>query len=116
MIVRAKTPKGLSWTGRLAVMGMAALILPLAPSWARQNEPDLSPTERERGRREARDDEDGVRVRQVEKLQIGGRLTEELQNDPELMTLSNEIAEVNEHLTHIKKLMRSNHDPATCGG
>ena len=29
MIVRAKTPKGLSWAGRLAVMGAAALLLPL---------------------------------------------------------------------------------------
>ena len=39
MIVRAKTPKGLSWAGRLAVLGLAALLLPLAPSWA-QNKPD----------------------------------------------------------------------------
>ena len=35
MIVRAKTPKGLSWAGRIAVLGTAALFLPLAPSWAR---------------------------------------------------------------------------------
>jgi len=34
MIIRAKTPKGLSWAGRLAVLGLAALLLPLAPSWA----------------------------------------------------------------------------------
>ena len=38
MIVRAKTPKGLSWAGRIAVLGMAALVLPLAPSWGRNNE------------------------------------------------------------------------------
>lgn len=37
MIVRASTPKGLSWIGRLAVLGTAALILPLAPSWAQDN-------------------------------------------------------------------------------
>lgn len=37
MIVRASTPKGLSWMGRLAVLGTAALILPLAPSWAQDN-------------------------------------------------------------------------------
>ena len=53
MIVRAKTPKGLSWAGRIAVLGMAALLLPLAPSWAQddaeqrvaeklQNDPELS--------------------------------------------------------------------------
>jgi beta-lactamase regulating signal transducer with metallopeptidase domain/predicted nucleic acid-binding Zn-ribbon protein len=34
MIVRAKTPKGLSWAGRFAVLAMAALALPLAPGWA----------------------------------------------------------------------------------
>ena len=44
MIVRASTPKGLSWIGRLAVMGMAALILPLAPSWARDNPTKPGPT------------------------------------------------------------------------
>jgi beta-lactamase regulating signal transducer with metallopeptidase domain len=38
MIVRASTPRSLSWFGRLAVLGMAALILPLAPTWA-QNKP-----------------------------------------------------------------------------
>ena len=34
MIVRAKTPKSLSWAGRFAVLTMAALALPLAPGWA----------------------------------------------------------------------------------
>ncbi len=38
MIIRAKTPKGLSWAGRLAVLGLAALLLPLAPSWAQNND------------------------------------------------------------------------------
>jgi hypothetical protein len=38
MIVRATTPKGLSWIGRFAVLGMAALVLPLAPSWGRDNQ------------------------------------------------------------------------------
>src|SRR5262249_20600517 len=37
MIVRAKTPKGLSWAGRIAVIGLAAVLLPLAPSWARKD-------------------------------------------------------------------------------
>lgn len=35
MIVRDKTPKSLSWAGRIAVLGLAALLLPLAPSWAK---------------------------------------------------------------------------------
>jgi beta-lactamase regulating signal transducer with metallopeptidase domain len=37
MIVRAKTPKGLSWAGRIAVLGVAAFVLPLAPSWAKDD-------------------------------------------------------------------------------
>ncbi len=45
MIVRAQTPKGLSWTGRLAVLGTAALLLPLAPSWGQQSVDDLTPDE-----------------------------------------------------------------------
>ncbi len=38
MIVQARTPRTLSWAGRLAVLGLAALILPLAPTWARQTD------------------------------------------------------------------------------
>ncbi len=36
MIVQARTPKALSWAGRLGVLGLAALILPLAPTWAQK--------------------------------------------------------------------------------
>jgi len=43
MILRAKTPKGLSWAGRLAVMATAALLLPLAPSWAQKDDPGTPP-------------------------------------------------------------------------
>src|SRR5262249_55151865 len=42
MIVRAKTPRDLSWPGRIAVLGLAALLLPLAPSWA-QSDPSSPP-------------------------------------------------------------------------
>jgi hypothetical protein len=45
MIVRAKTPKGLSWAGRIAVLGMAALFLPLAPSWAQKSESERATKE-----------------------------------------------------------------------
>ncbi len=38
MIVRARTPKGLSWGGRLAVLGLTALLLPLAPSWGQKSD------------------------------------------------------------------------------
>ncbi len=36
MIVQARTPKALSWAGQIAVFGLAALILPLAPTWAQK--------------------------------------------------------------------------------
>ena len=39
MIMHAKTPKSLSWAGRLAVMGTAVLLLPLAPSWGQKDDP-----------------------------------------------------------------------------
>jgi beta-lactamase regulating signal transducer with metallopeptidase domain len=48
MIVRAKTPKGLSWAGRLAVAGLSALLLPLAPSWARKDATPVSLAELDR--------------------------------------------------------------------
>ena len=43
MIVRAKTPQRLSLVGRFAFVGLAALLLPLAPSWAHRDEAE-SPT------------------------------------------------------------------------
>ena len=46
MIMRAKTPKGLSWAGRFTVLGMAAVLLPLAPSWAQQGETEKPAKER----------------------------------------------------------------------
>jgi beta-lactamase regulating signal transducer with metallopeptidase domain len=42
MIVSAKTPRGLSWAGRFAVLGAAALLLPLSPSWGQQHNVDQS--------------------------------------------------------------------------
>jgi beta-lactamase regulating signal transducer with metallopeptidase domain len=45
MIVGAKTPKGLSWAGRLAVLGLATLLLPLSPSWAQQSDVGQRPND-----------------------------------------------------------------------
>jgi beta-lactamase regulating signal transducer with metallopeptidase domain len=49
MILRSRTPKGLSWAGRLAVAGMAALILPLAPGWGQHDKPGPGSTPLEPG-------------------------------------------------------------------
>src|SRR5262249_19840938 len=46
MILRSKTPKGLSWAGRFALMAAAAVLLPLAPSWAQNDDsppPPIAP-------------------------------------------------------------------------
>ena len=45
MIVRAQTPKGLSWAGRLVVFGAAVFLLPLAPSWGQKNGADTTAAE-----------------------------------------------------------------------
>ena len=35
-----RTPKGLSWAGRLAVLAAGLLLLPLAPSWGQKSDAD----------------------------------------------------------------------------
>ncbi len=37
MIMRGTTPKALGWRGRLTVLGLGALLLPLLPAWARRS-------------------------------------------------------------------------------
>jgi beta-lactamase regulating signal transducer with metallopeptidase domain len=44
MIVRANTPKGLSWKARVFVLAAAGLLLPLAPSWAQKSDAEKSAT------------------------------------------------------------------------
>lgn len=54
MIMQETRPRALSWAGRLAVLGLAALLLPIAPSLAQRSDRD-----QDQPRREAdRDDED----------------------------------------------------------
>ena len=48
--MRAQTPKGLSWAGRLAVLGVAAVVLlPLAPSWGQRGQSRSSQAELDPG-------------------------------------------------------------------
>ena len=76
MIVRAKTPKGLSWAGRFAVLAMAALALPLAPGWAQDKK--SAPIES--------DEKAGAKQETTE-----GSVADELRKDPELVELANKI-------------------------
>lgn len=38
MIMQGKTPRGLGWTGLLAMLGLSTLLLPLSPTWAQKAE------------------------------------------------------------------------------
>jgi beta-lactamase regulating signal transducer with metallopeptidase domain len=94
MIVRARTPKGLSWAGRIVVLGMAALVLPLAPSWGRNDkaasiEPDqLAGVERSQSPAEIQTGRSDDRLA-GKTVQVG--VDAELQKDPELAVLAREI-------------------------
>ncbi len=64
MIVRAQTPKGLSWPGRLAVFTLAGVLLPLAPTWAqRDGEPKPDEARREAAAVDRRGDDPAPRSR-----------------------------------------------------
>jgi beta-lactamase regulating signal transducer with metallopeptidase domain len=77
MIVCAKTPKGLSWAGRFAVLAMAALALPIAPGWAQD-------------KKSASIESDGTTG--TKQKTIEGRVVDELRRDPELVALTNKIS------------------------
>jgi beta-lactamase regulating signal transducer with metallopeptidase domain len=74
MIVRARTPKGLSWAGRLAVLGLTMLLLPLAPSWGQKSDAE---SKQDEGRREDKSRATAERLESRVKELID-RLTKEL--------------------------------------
>ncbi len=82
MILHAKTPKALSWAGRLGVLGVAALLLPLAPSWARQNEPQQPRAEQDPTRHEARDDVRNSQAEQPDKRHLDEQLEARIKEEP----------------------------------
>ena len=102
MIVRAKTPKGLSWTGRLAVLGIAALLLPLAPSWAQSK---LAPSRMDRlidvaNFERSAESQPGQRLDQRPNTSIEDRIAEEFKKDPEVIALTKEILTARDRLEH----------------
>jgi beta-lactamase regulating signal transducer with metallopeptidase domain len=99
MIVQASTRKTLSWAGRLGVLGLSALILPLAPTWSR--EPDSQ--ELESGR-------DSVTSKVTEKPQNATRqLDNEVRQDLKRSETKAEAdddddhKEIADHLEHLLK-------------
>jgi beta-lactamase regulating signal transducer with metallopeptidase domain len=133
MIMRANTPKGLSWAGRLAVLGTAALLLPLAPSWAEKTEPSMPPSvldrltdsniapsdlglAREPDRQEAQAREAlGLALlaqQQSADAKLDARASEEFLKNPDVAALDKQIAEIEGQVALIRAKVRSTNDPA----
>ena len=108
-----QNPKGLSWAGRFAVVGIAALALPLAPSWAQDDKPPSAESDRPTLLNAKRDaDKKNSNVEQLAGVQLLDRIKEEFRRDSDVLALKREIDETREHLDHIKGIMRQPHDLA----
>ena len=138
MIVQAKTPRSLSTASRLAMLGMALLILPLAPTWAQNpdsahSEADrdsTNPTVRPDGRENRSDwkddlDATGARNFDVEMSlddltrQLGlkdrseaEKLREKINKDPEVAPLIDQIKQLREQMQNFRMFARHADDPA----
>jgi len=111
MIMRAKTPKGLSWAGCFTVLGTAALLLPLAPTWAQRTEPDqpsvgvedfdsvyaselaLDAQDRDQPNPAVKRDDNGPVIEQSDE-QLETLILEEFRKDPEVVALTEAIQEM----------------------
>ncbi len=96
MILRARTPKGLSWAGRLAVLGLSMLLLPLAPSWGQKSDAEAKQDE---GRREEKSRATAERF-ETHVKELVEKLTKELGPVGEDIrkTLEKSIGEIHETL------------------
>ena len=106
MIVRAKTPKGLSRAGRFAVLGMAALCLPLTPSLGTEGRRSSGQAKSVcyRCRIETALTDPAQPPSQGAKSIEGcpARIAVELKKDPEVLGVKQEIDETREHIEHIE--------------
>jgi beta-lactamase regulating signal transducer with metallopeptidase domain len=69
MIMQEPMPRALSLAGRLSVLGLAAVLLPVAPSWAQRPAPEADQVQQQAGRVESdddNDDDDGEQSKQRE--------------------------------------------------
>jgi beta-lactamase regulating signal transducer with metallopeptidase domain len=106
MIVRAKTPKGLSWAGRIAVLGMAALSLPLAPSWAQNNELTSIEPDRPIGIADpnrSKENRPGEHVRPRADKTVVERIGEEFEKDSEVLALIQKRNDTRAYLERSKR-------------
>jgi bla regulator protein BlaR1 len=119
MIVRAQTPKGLSWAGRLAVLGAALFLLPLAPSWGQKNDADETTAvvipvidfdEFSVPITEAVQTADQASKRSDEQREQ--RIREKFVEDPKIVVLNEKIKQAAEQRDAAKKVARQPNDPA----
>jgi beta-lactamase regulating signal transducer with metallopeptidase domain len=115
MIMRAKTPKSLSWAGRIAVLGMAALLLPLAPSWAENK--TITPIEPGEvsavgESKLSSDSQPDARVGRRADETVDARIARELENDRDLANIAHEIDQTREQIEHVKRVTRQPNDPS----
>ncbi len=102
MILSAKTPKGLSWAGRIAVLGIAALLLPLAPSWAQNDKLTLTEPDRLTGIGQS-NRPTGFQRSKLVRQPIEDRVAEEFKKDPDVVALMQKLNETREQLEHAKR-------------
>jgi beta-lactamase regulating signal transducer with metallopeptidase domain len=138
MIVRAKTPQRLSLAGRLAIVALAALLLPLAPSWGQRDSSEEPFAPLDRAVREAGledrlklevanlDQELAKKKNELQELvekgrgepgtiteeQLNARIQEEFLRDPNVVALAAEITEAQRELTKVVRLVWQANDPA----
>ena len=115
MIVRAKTPKSLSWAGRIAVLGLATLFLPLAPSWAENNTATPTEPSQSTGIDRSTRSLDSQPVRGASRRAdetVDDRIAREFKKDPAVADLVRQIDEARQHLEHAKLVARQPNDPS----
>ena len=82
MIVQARTSKTLSWNGRLGVLSLTALVLPLVPTWAQRPDTPLA--------KAVRPDQE----------QLQDEIAQAFKHDPDVVSLTTQIKATIEMLQH----------------
>jgi beta-lactamase regulating signal transducer with metallopeptidase domain len=128
MIVQARTPKALSWAGRLGVLGLATLILPLAPTWAQKPDSPKPDSDRDSATVGVKPDRDihanfelemnadglleKLRAVRPNNEQLRDQVAQAFRHDPEVGSLIDQIKATTEEMAHTKGVVRKGTDPA----
>jgi beta-lactamase regulating signal transducer with metallopeptidase domain len=132
MILRARPPKGLSWAGCCGVLVAAALVLPLAPSWAQKSEPDQPPigavvsdvvdysefalAQQDRAQPNTDVNREDTAPESEQPGQpddrLKNRVLDEFQKDPEVIALRKEITKMRNERDQARNSGRQSNDPS----